>query len=75
MPQFIKHKPGTQRLIQIGGDGYVFVVRANISLAEVKDEHVEKILQVKGGCCGSKQPVFMKANEDDIRRWKNGGGS
>lgn len=59
-----------------GGGEYIFSVRANISLAWIEPKDVNNILGIKSGCnCGSgKKRVFVYANEDDVRRWTNGGG-
>ena len=58
------------------GREYVFVVRANISLAWVAADDEERILNTAvGSCCGGKKKYpFRLANESDVRRWSNGGG-
>ena len=59
------------------GKEYVFVVRANISLAYIDAPDVDDLLSRKkvcGGCGGRVSQLFFRANEDDIRRWENGGG-
>lgn len=54
---------------------YIFTTQANITLAWVEEEHVPCALAVRGGCCGQRKPGVIKyANEDDVRRWTNGGG-
>ena len=54
---------------------YVFLCKANITLAWVKPEDVDNLLARKKTCCGGNQrPRFLHANEDDVRRWTNGGG-
>lgn len=60
-----------------GKDGYVFIPRANISLAWIDPQDVANLLDRRGGCnCGGsqKQRAFEYANESDVRRWTNGGG-
>ena len=53
---------------------YVFTPKDNISLAWVKDEHVDKVLSVTKNCCGnSRKPRFFRASETDVRRWNFGG--
>lgn len=64
----------TNPLVEVNGRGYKFITRANICLAWVKPEDAPKILEMRGGCCGGKRPVFRVASEDDVRRWTNGGG-
>lgn len=66
----LKHMRRGRALIH----GYVFVTQANVCLAWVNPEDVDKLLQVKHGCCGSKKPVIFYANESDVRRWTNRGG-
>lgn len=59
------------------GNGYLFQVRANIAMAWVDSGDVNNLLQRRAGCnCGGskKKQAFSYANEDDIRRWTNGGG-
>jgi len=61
--------------ITIGGETYIFSVRANISLCWVKPEHVDRMLATKKTCCGnSRKRVFFLADETHIRRHTTGGG-
>lgn len=54
---------------------YVFVCRANITMAWVDNQDVEHILSRYKVCCGGqKKKMFYRANENDIRQWTNGGG-
>lgn len=56
-------------------DQYIFVPRANISLAWIEPEDVPMVLTIKRkGCCNKSQKEFQPANESDVRRWTNGGG-
>jgi hypothetical protein len=53
---------------------YAFVVRNNICLSEVKEEHADKVLNITKICCGNnKKKVYRRATETDIRRWNFGG--
>ena len=62
-------------LVTVAGHEYIFSVRANICLAWIQPEHVDKLLTVKKDCCGgSKKTVYRIENEDNVRRWVNGGG-
>jgi len=61
--------------------GYVFTVRANISMAWISPIDLTNILnRRRKGCghggagCGGKSPAFTYANEADVRRWTNNGG-
>lgn len=57
------------------GQDYVFVNRASITLAWVLPEDEQHLLSRRKNCCGNhKKKVFFYANEDDVRRWTNGGG-
>lgn len=71
----VKYYQPRQKDVRVGEDLYRFFVKANIAMAWVKNEHVDQVLSVRGGCCGQKKPgVFRLANEDDVRRWTNNGG-
>jgi len=61
--------------VVLGKVEYAFVVRANICLSWIPLEHMEAILRITKTCCGgNKKKVYRLANEDDVRRWTNGGG-
>lgn len=66
----LKYLRGGQRLV----NGYVFIPKANISLAWVKPEDVQVMYNIKRGCCGNKKRVIFPANEQDVRIWTNNGG-
>jgi len=71
----LKHYISNPKLVKIGDTEYYFHPRANISMAWVKDEHVDKVLAITKQCCGgNRKSVFRVANEADIRRHTNGGG-
>lgn len=70
----IRHYSSSPRQVVIGSDTYCFVPRHNISLAWVKNEHVDQVLAIKKVCCGgSKKPRFLLADDVHINRWRNGG--
>lgn len=62
-----------------GADGYVFVVKADISMSWVSPVDVDNILnrkKVRACCPGARNaPAFDYANESDVRRWTNNGGA
>lgn len=59
-----------QKLIKVRDTQYVFTIRYNISLAYVEPEHVDAILNIRGGCCGNKKSgVFRRATDQEIRIW------
>lgn len=63
------------KLVTVGDTQYLFATRANICMAWIMPEHVDAILAIRRVCCsGSKKPMFTYANENDVRRWTNGGG-
>ena len=66
----LKYLRGGQRLV---GE-YVFIPRANISLAWVKEQDINKLFAVRRGCCGNTKRVIFPANEQDVRIWNNNGG-
>lgn len=54
---------------------YIFIIRANIPMAWVNPEHLPCMANVTYSCCsGQKRGGAIFANEDDVRRWTNGGG-
>lgn len=67
----------TNPLVELGsGESYrvyKFVTQHNICLAWVKLEDAQRILNILGGCCGGKKPVYRVASETEVRRWTNGG--
>ena len=68
--QTIPHK------IKAGGNIYVFAVAANICLCWINNCDVDKVLNMTKSCCGGRtNKVYRLANESDIRRWTNKGGS
>ena len=72
----VKHYNSNPTSARVMGMDYYFTPRANISMAWVQNDHVDAMLSIKKStCCGNKKhPKFRIANEDDIRRWINGGG-
>lgn len=58
----------------LGGRTYFFTMKANIAIAWVHPDDVNKLLQMRGGCCGGQKILFTQANVADVRRWTNGGG-
>ena len=73
----LKYHQPIQKYVRLGNNNeYLFMVRANISLAWVNSADVENVLNIrKSNCsaCGNK-PVFRYANSDDTKRWLAGGG-
>lgn len=61
------------------GKEYVFAIRANIALSWVDPRDVQHLLDRHIPCgCGNgsgRKYSFIYANESDVRRWTNGGGS
>ena len=55
---------------------YAFRVRANICMSWIPEAEAQAVLDTLGGCCGEKKKgVYRPANESDVRRWTNNGGS
>ena len=65
IPEYVKDTPS--------GTEYVFAVRHGISLAWIKQEDVDNILDRTGGCCDKKTKVFSKAGPNIVRVWQEGG--
>jgi len=62
--------------IKVNEYTYAFVVRANICMAWVSENDVDAVLRITKTCCGGhRKVVYRFANENDVRRWTNGGGS
>jgi hypothetical protein len=71
----LKQYQKINKVVEVGGESYLFFTKANICLAWVRPEHVGVVLGIKKVCCGgSKKPMFLYANENDVRRWTQGGG-
>ncbi len=63
-------------VVKANGYTYAFVVRANICMAWIKESDIGAIMSITKTCCGGKKTVaYRYANENDVRRWTNGGGS
>ena len=61
--------------VRCGQNEYVFVCKANISMAYVNQEDVECMLGIMVGCCGGrKKKAIFFSDEDHHRRWSVGGG-
>ena len=57
------------------GNDYVFLARANITMAWVDQADADHLLGRRKHCCGNhKKQIFFYANENDVRQWTNGGG-
>lgn len=62
-------------VIGVSGYEYAFRVSANICMAWIKPDHVDKILGIRKACCGnSPKAVYRLEIESHVRRWINGGG-
>jgi len=62
-------------VVEAHGHEYAFVVRADICMAWILNGDVDAILAVTKVCCNNHpKRVYRLANEDDVRRWTNGGG-
>lgn len=70
----VKYLRGGQKYIAVGDAEYVFIPNHNISLAWIDNEYVQRVLNMKRGCCGgSKKVQFVLASETDVRRHTFGG--
>lgn len=63
-------------VVKANGYAYAFVVKANICMAWIKEADVGVIMSLTKKCCGGQRTAaYRYANESDVRRWTNGGGS
>lgn len=54
--------------------GYKFITQHNICLCWVDEADVQRILDLKGGCCGGqKRGIYRLASETQVRVWTYGG--
>lgn len=74
------HYQSTNPLIEFGKPntpsyrGYKFVTQHCVCLCWVNNEDVQRILDIKGGCCGNKKSgIYRLANEMQVRVWTYGG--
>lgn len=68
------HQPA-QVVTECGPRQYIFVPKANLSIAWVPQSDAQCVLDKRGGCCGQRRPgVFTYANASHVRQWTNGGG-
>lgn len=63
-----------QKLVEVNGHQYVFVVKSNICLAWVNAPDVASILAILGrGCCGHRAvPQFAYASASQVQVWTTG---
>ena len=56
--------------VKVGENVYHFEPKKNISMAWVKDEHVNAVLSLVKVCCGgNKTHPYRLANDSDVRIW------
>jgi hypothetical protein len=71
----IKYYQTMKQMLNIGGNKYIFEIRANICMCWIAAQDVNKVLAITKTCCGGNQhSVFRYANDTDVRRWTNRGG-
>ncbi len=69
-PEPLVYYQCVQKLVTIRKKQYVFMIKYNISLAYIEPEHVDSILNMRGGCCGNnKRGIFRMASDQEIRIW------
>lgn len=57
------------------GRDYVFVTKFNgVCMAWVDQADVPQLLEMRGGCCGKRKPLFSYANEAQVSIWSGGDG-
>lgn len=59
-----------QKYIKVGEREYIFVVKANIAMAWIHPDDVDKVLSIKISCCGGRAALACTlANELSVKRW------
>jgi hypothetical protein len=66
----VRYSQSTQKYVSVGGIGYVFVVKYNISMAWIRPEHVNTVLRMTKECCGGrKHKMFTATDQTHVDRW------
>lgn len=60
----------TGKYVKVHQNEYLFVIKANISLAWIKPEDVDAVLAIRKVCCGGNvTQTCHLASELDVKRW------
>ena len=69
----MQHYTSNRWTVEVGEDIYTFIPKNNISMAWVKEEHVNQILSVlTKSCCNKQQRRFHLASEINVNLWETG---
>lgn len=69
----MQHYNSNSWSVQAGDTPYTFVPKHNVSLAWVKEEHVNQLLSVQTkACCGKQQRRFFLASQVNVNIWETG---
>ena len=69
----IQHYTSNGWTVQVEDDIYTWTPKHNVSLAWVKEEHVDRILAVKSkACCGKDGARFVLASLLNTNVWETG---
>jgi len=69
----IQHYTTNGYSVSVGDDSYAWVPKHNVSLAWVKEEHVDRVLAIKNkACCGHKRTRFVLASLLNVNVWETG---
>lgn len=67
---FLRYFQPIQKLVEIGGNSYVFVPQCNVSGCWVRPQDVSRILDIRRECCGGQRTAsFGYSNEENARLW------
>jgi len=67
----IRHYQTIPHSIKVNGRGYLFSVHANICIAWVHPDDVDRVLSITKVCCGgNKRTIYHLADETHVNRWK-----
>lgn len=66
----IRYFQEVEHTIKVGKDIYNFVVKRNICMAWVRNEHVDAVLNMTKTCCGGqKRHPYRFAEDHAVTRW------
>lgn len=68
----MKHAQPNTQFVNVSGREYVFFPKRNVSMCWVREEDVQKILDITRQCCGgNKAHPYRLAHGGDVRVWEN----
>lgn len=69
----IAFKNPIPKVVNVGGKGFAFVVKHQISISWIDEPYVDQVLAIKVTCCGGRTtPAFIYATENQVKVWLTG---